>query len=104
MQGWETVVRRRPKRPGRFGDDSGTPDDKTITGCFMIPRTSRELTDREDTVVAGMTLAAPPGADIQSTDRIIHLGLTYDIDGEVGRYRKNGREVQVMAALKRVTG
>lgn len=104
MRGAETIVRQRPKRPGRFGDEDGPPDLQSIPGCFMIPRGSSETNVRETTVVTGMLLIAPPGADIKATDRIVYLDLTYQVEGDVGRYRKGGREVAVQAALKRVTG
>jgi len=103
-RGAETVTRVRAGRPDEFGDNPSTPDDLEITGCEMIPRGSSENDDRESTVITGMTLVAPAGADIKSTDKIEHLGISYEVEGDVARYRKRGREVQVIAALKRVTG
>lgn len=103
-RGSETVIRLRPERPGRFGDPTGEPSRKAITGCEMLPRSSTEASGNANTVTVGMTLVAPPGTDLKATDRIEHKGLEYTVEGDVARYRKGGREVAVTAALERVTG
>lgn len=102
--GRETVVRLREQGPrGRHGARARE-DELVIERCHVIPRTSSEDTDRQNTVIVGMTLVAPGGTDLLATDRVQHGNDVYEIEGMPGDYKKNGRSVAVIAALARVEG
>lgn len=103
-RGVETVTRLRPSgAAGRHGAP-GPRVRFDISGCHMIPRTSSEDTDRQNTVIVGYTLVAPGGTDLQPSDQIEWRGDTYEVVGLPAAYEKGGRAKAVIAALRRVTG
>ena len=66
-----------------------------------------------DTVVVGITVYAPPGTDIRTTDRIRVLagaryqGVTFEVTGEPGDWGRNpftGTSGPLQFAADRVTG
>lgn len=87
----------------------------TIEGCAWAPRYSNEDNENRNTVIVGLTLYGPYGADLSADDRIVLPALpelpakrslrTYRVIGDRGDWRspftawKPGFE----AALERVT-
>ncbi len=103
--GVETVNRWRATGiPGRHGAEppkTATP----ITGCAILPRSSTELVDGQNTVIVGSTLFAPGGTDISASDEIEWPpGRFHEVEGEPGDYRKRGQSKAIVVALKRVRG
>ena len=102
----ETITVRRPGGTDQRGDPEPAVE-HTVTGCAFAPRSSTEATDRRDTVVIGLTLYAPPDADIQATDKIVRAnGTVWEVDGEPGDWQTpfTGWHPGLQIAVKRVTG
>lgn len=108
----ETVtVLRAPYRVDKYGNTS-TERDWTkatrtpLSGVTFQPDASTEATGDRGSVVTGYRLLTRKGrdADIEATDRIEAQGMTLEVDGEVARYRMQGRVHHVEVRLKRVTG
>jgi hypothetical protein len=90
-------------------------DSHTIDGCAWAPRESTEVNDNRTTVIVGLTLYGPYGADIRHDDRVVlpdvpERGLTrkqrtWRVDGEVGDWRSpfTGWEPGFEVALERVS-
>lgn len=108
----ETITRLRATSTtqDRYGNDEpdwADPDSEPIAGCAVAPRTAPEDTDAgREGVIIGLTVYAPPGADIRPTDRVVCRGDLYVVDGPVGLWTSPfsnvaaGNEIQ----LKRVEG
>lgn len=79
-----TVRRGSPGGFNAYGDPvSGSTTDTVVAGCAVAPRYSTEPTERgRQGVVVGLTVYAPAGTDIVSTDRILIAGVEYTIDGQ----------------------
>jgi hypothetical protein len=102
----ETITVRRPGGTDQRGDPEPATT-HTVTDCAFAPRASTEAVDRRDTVVIGITLYAPPDADIQPTDQIVRAdGTVWEVDGEPGDWLTpfTGWHPGLQIALKRVTG
>lgn len=91
-----------------YGDlqPSGPPTRHDIAPCAIAPRSSGDITEpARQGVVVGLTVYAPPGADIEPTDQIEYDGDLFDIDGDVGRWRSpfstivDGTEVALRRAI-----
>lgn len=104
----ESVTRLRPAGIDAYGDPvAGAPGELDIAGCALAPRSSSDATDQgRQGVIAGMTLYAPAGADIEATDQIVARGSTWEIEGEVGDWHNplTGSQPGLEVALKRVAG
>jgi hypothetical protein len=104
----ESVTRLRPAGTDAYGDPiAEAPGELDIAGCALAPRSSSDVTDQgRQGVIAGMTLFAPAGADIEATDQIVARGATWTIEGEVGDWRNphTGAQPGLEVALKRVAG
>ncbi len=85
--GPHTITRLRATVTGE--DANGNPvltwptTGPTVTGCSVQPVQGNEVTVGRETVVTRWQLYAPATADITATDRVIHAGDTYEVDGEV---------------------
>ncbi len=103
--GTETVKRWRATGiAGRHGEEPPKAPVEII-GCAVIPRTSTELVDGQNTVIVGSTLFAPGGTDISASDEIEWPpGRFHEVEGEPGDYRKRGQSKAIVVALKRVRG
>jgi hypothetical protein len=97
----------------RYGNVTDTAD-HAVAGCALAPSSgssgqsaSTEDTDRRDTVIRGLVLYGPPGADIQATD-VIELpdGTRWQVDGDTGSWTSpfSGWRAGVQVSLSRVTG
>jgi len=70
----------------------------------------KKLAIHEEDVVNGnrskVTLLAflPSMVDLRATDRVLHSGLTYEVDGEPKRWLRAGRPHHVEVLLTRVVG
>lgn len=90
----EILVLRPATKTDRYGDlveDWTTPVEHTVTDCKVNPvaggpEDQGRLDDREG-LTRRWTVAAPPTADIRSTDRIVWQGNEYEVEGEVLRWR-----------------
>ncbi|MEU1043984.1 hypothetical protein ABZ400_02355 [Streptomyces sp. NPDC005897] len=104
------VVRPGPSSEDIYGNDTpGPPTEIPVAGCAIAPRDgtgTNENTDARDTVITGLTLYAPYGADIRPTDQVRVGGQLYEVDGQSGSFRSpfTGSTGPVVAALKLVTG
>lgn len=111
-----TVTRLRTgPSPGRdaFGAPlPGTLTETPITGCVVTPRQEApqvggEQQQARDTVIAGLTVYAPPGTDILTTDRFRVRGQVYEVTGQPGDWGRSpftGTPSCVQFLLDRVTG
>lgn len=100
-----TVTVYRPTKD-RYGDVTARVS-HTIDGCGIAPRSSSENTDRRDTVITGLTLLVPTGADLTATDEVgLPDGTRWQIDGDVVRPSSpfTGWVPGTRAALTRATG
>ncbi|MGY1439532.1 hypothetical protein ACW4TY_31310 [Streptomyces reniochalinae] len=113
-------VVRTGESPGRDprGQPLPGPDESfDVPGCVVAPRAETppvggpEQTGR-DTVIVGITVYAPPGTDVRTTDRIQVDGERYEdvlfeVTGEPGDWGHSpftGTRGPVQFAADRVTG
>jgi len=109
FQHGESVTVLRPGTLDRYGDPvPGNPSTThTIEGCAFAPRSSTELHAQVNTVIVGLTMYAPSGADIKATDTIQRSdGTRWNVEGQPGVWSSpfTGWQPGIVAALERVTG
>ena len=65
-----------------------------------------EYTDARDTVIIGLTVYLPDGADINAVDRVVARGATWEVVGEPQAWQNpyTGRRPGVPVSLRRVNG
>lgn len=101
-------VRGNPGGVDEYGDPvAGTEDRATLTGAYVAPRETSEIVNRGRAgVIVGLTLFAPYDTDLAFTDRIEVDGVSYDIEGEPGKWRNpfTDWEAGIQAALVRSAG
>jgi hypothetical protein len=101
-------VRGNPGGVDEYGDPvAGTVVKTTLAGAFVAPRETTEITNRGRAgVIVGLTLFAPYDTDLAFTDRIEVDGVSYDIEGEPGRWRNPFTEWEagMQVALVRSSG
>lgn len=106
--------------PGRDprGQPLPGPDESfDVPGCGVTPRAETPAVggsqqQGRDTVIVGVTVYAPPGTDVRTTDRVRPLGGPYagqlfEVTGEPGDWGRNpftGLDGPVQFAADRVTG
>lgn len=99
--------------PGSIGSDNNgdpIPDTRTggaIAGCGIAPRYSTEPTERgRQGVIVGLTVYAPAGSDILSTDSLTVRGGTYVVDGEPAQWRSpfTGWAPGIEVAVRKAVG
>lgn len=109
----ETVTLVRPPGRDQYGDPlPGTGTETDYHSCAVWPRDGNaaggnENTDFRNTVIIGLMVLVPPGADVEPTDRMRVRGVLYEVDGEPGVWGPSpltGTEAGVQVALKRVEG
>lgn len=100
-------------RPGTTIDPYGNtiPDWATavtrfVSGCQVQPFVGDETrTAGRDTVTTAWQLFAPASVDLSPLDRVVHDGLTYEVDGEISRWSTPwGVPAFIQARLRRVIG
>ena len=113
-----TVQVWRPDAVGGEDDwgDPGTGATHEVAGCWIAPRSSSEREDQRDTVIVGLSLFAPHGADIRARDvvtlpvdpfvPIAYQEKRWRVQGEAGSWANplTGWTPGVEVALERVTG
>lgn len=89
----EITVVRAAARTDRYGDeivDWESPTEHAVNNCKVNPVAGTEdagqLDDRA-ALTRRWNLAAPPDADIKSSDRIRWAGDLYEVEGEVLQWR-----------------
>ena len=95
------VVAGTQGRPDRLDWASPTALDMP---CEFQPNSTSENVDNQDRTVTSWRLFLPPAADITAVDRWRFLGVVYEVDGEVERHRRGGREHHVELVVSRVSG
>ena len=94
------------------GNDVATwPTKATYPSCGVAPSDGNgtggnEQTDARDTVVIGLTVFLPDGADVSPTDRAIVRGQMWEVVGEPQAWQNpfTGWRPGVPVALRRVKG
>lgn len=103
---------RAPLVADRYGNkkrDWAAAERLTLAGVNVQPAGSPPVSD-EDTVdrqttVTGWRLYSSPGRDVDllETDRLEYDGMTFEVDGKVGRWRIGTRVHHVEADLKEIS-
>lgn len=85
----ELLVRRPGATTDRYGDsaeDWSAPVEHTVTDCKVNPVAGgpedQGLLDDREALTRRWVVAAPPDADILSTDRIVWREVEYEVEGE----------------------
>ncbi|OPC84241.1 hypothetical protein B4N89_27890 [Embleya scabrispora] len=111
-----TLIRLRSgPSPGRdpYGKPIPGPVVETpLPGCVVTPRQAAPAPggseqQARDTVIKGLTVYAPPGTDVRTTDRFRHRGLVYEVTGEPGEWGPSaftGTAGCTQFLLDRITG
>lgn len=88
------------------GNDVHAPVETVLDFVPVWPRASSESVQGQDTTVIGITALVPADTDVSSIDALRVYGVTYEVDGEPGRYRSplTGSNPGIELQLKRVTG
>ena len=102
-----TVIRPAAKTArGSTVPDWDDATEHQVSRCQIVAASTQQ--DRDGRVVNvsdSMTLRAPYDADVQAGDRIVHEGVTYEVDGEVFRSKSpTGRVSTTRCALRRWEG
>ena len=104
MRGRHVIVRERaPLVDDGYGNsvrDWAAASLLTIPNCSVQPAVGTEVTVNRDTVVSRWQLFAPEGTDLLPSDRVRHLGVVYEVDGDVQLWDGLGR--YVYAVLQQV--
>lgn len=107
----ETITRlRAPYKADRYGNPTTVRDwlvatSQTIAGCSVQPVAGTEVFDDRDAIVQRWIIYAPRGTDLLSTDRVVHKGITYEVDGDIRVWTgATGTLDNVQAILERVDG
>jgi hypothetical protein len=106
MRGKETIVVRRPAEPDWQGDPSGDPEEFTLTGCQLWPRTSTEDTDQGRIILDGWNVFVPPGqpVEVEASDFLVIRGSNFSVVGTPGRYDLKGRGKGTLIVTARAGG
>lgn len=84
--GVRTVTVIRAAKVDRLGDPpAGVPPEHDITGCAILPRSSKEE-GKGWVVHEGLQVLAPYGADVTADDQVRANGTVYSVDGVPGDY------------------
>lgn len=93
----------------RYGNDVYTKVTFNVPNCAVEPRTSvsSEDNDRQQHVVSGLNVfCANPDVDVWATDEATWGGLTYQVVGQVGRFKgaRMPENNHAYIVLERVSG
>lgn len=77
------TIRRAPliERRGSTVRDWDNYTTHTISGCSVQPASTSSNEERAEQVTERAELYAPPGANVETGDRVEVGGIVYDIDG-----------------------
>lgn len=76
----------------------------TSSAADVQPLQTTEQIVGQDSVVTRWRIYLPAGADLVYTDRVDWDGSTFEVDGEVERWKRRGVLHHLEAVLKRVQG
>lgn len=96
------VVPGTQGRPSRI--DWNQPPAELDLACEFQPTSSTESVDNQERTETYWRVFLPAGADITAADRWRFYGVDYEVDGEVERHRRAGREHHVELVVTRVAG
>lgn len=78
---------------------------RSLSGCSVQPVAGNEVLVDRDAIINRWIIYAPKGSDVLSTDRVVHKGITYEVDGDVRVWTgATGNHDSVQAILQRVEG
>lgn len=100
-----THILRAPSTEDAFGNpvpDWTAPTRIRVENSNLQPVVGDEETVGRDTVVTRWRYFAPYDTDLRSSDRIEHLDIDYEVDGDVQRWGSGARGY-VSALLQKVT-
>lgn len=66
------------------------------------PMSTAEDVDDQQRTTTRWRIILPPSVDVEATDRIRWDGFTFEVDGEVERWKRRGRPHHVEAVLLKV--
>lgn len=93
-------------RDGSLYRDWDNPTETVVTDSNVQPFPLAEKLNFEDNrdrefARTAVRIFAPPGTDVEPTDRILFNGLTYDVFGHAGPWRRfSGQERYVQIILR----
>lgn len=103
----DQVTRQRPDEvPGPYNTpvlDWSSPETRTYPAEIQ-PLASQEFVSDEQRVEGRWWVYLPPVADVLPTDRIVHHGLVYEVDGEPEIWRAHGRVHHVRVRVSKWRG
>lgn len=108
--GVEVVTRlRAPLAPtgpsGRLSRDWTRASSTVLKGCSFQPLSTTEFIDSREFAETHWKLILPGAADIVSSDRVIWLGSTYEVDGNAENWNDmKGTPQHTTVLVKRWTG
>lgn len=85
----QTVTVVRPAYIVQRGDtipDWGNATTHDIVNCVVQPLVGDEVLGDRDSVQYRWKMFLPPNSDITAYDRVIHQGVTYEVDGDIQRW------------------
>ncbi|WP_177240549.1 hypothetical protein [Nonomuraea wenchangensis] len=104
----ETVVLLRRTQSGRdsHGNPVWTVAELPVEGCAVWPTGSTEETHGQDQTSERLTVLAPYGTEVRSTDQVRARGLVYEVQGLPSSWRSplTGTRAGVEVRLERVRG
>lgn len=103
-----TVLRAGPPTEDEFGNavPGWAAARRTQLPAVVNPMawSATEDTRQRDTTMTRWRVFLPPNSDVTYLDRVEWDGITLEVDGEVERWRRRGREHHVELIVKRVQG
>lgn len=72
--------------------------------CEHQPNSTGEAVDNQERTVTSWRVFLGAGTDITAVDRWRFNGVIHEVDGEVERHRRGGREHHVELVVKRIAG
>jgi hypothetical protein len=107
----ETVTRlRAPYASDRYGNEASSRDwasatSLSIANCSVQPMVGSEVLVDRDARVHRWILYGPANIDVLPTDRIVHKGVTYEVQGDVRHWTgATGNLDNTQLELERVDG
>lgn len=98
----DTVVRRRaPVTSGSYGNqtrDWANASTQTYPAMVGPVSSTKDVVNQQQTITR-WRLTLGPYADLEATDRIEWAGGTYEVDGDVERYKRRGGQLHHLSAV-----
>lgn len=102
----EVTVVRAPAAEGPYGSDDRdwSTASRTVTVATVQPLSSSEDTVEQERTVTRWRVFLPPDADVHAADRVEWDGVSYEVDGDVERWKRRGVLHHFELVMRRVTG